>query len=148
MWQRFAMGDSGIRTFTGRCDCGGVRYRIDGPVRNIIECHCEPCRRISGHHLAATAVANGHLHLESQETLAWYQRTPTVRYGFCSACSSTLFWRADDKADWTSVFAGTLDGPTGLVATEAICASEAGDYYHIDPDLDVQAGDRALELPY
>ena len=33
-------------------------------------------------------------------------------------------------------------------ATEAICVSEAGDYYRIDPDLDVQAGDRALEIPY
>ena len=148
MWQRFAMGDPGIRTFTGRCDCGGVRYRIDGPVRNIVECHCEPCRRISGHHLAATAVANGHLHLEAEETLAWYQRTPTVRYGFCSVCSSTLFWRADDKAERTSVSAGTLDGPTGLTATMAICASEAGDYYRIDPGLDVQAGDRPLEISY
>lgn len=148
MWQRFAMGDPEIRTFTGRCDCGGVRYRIDGPVRNIVECHCEPCRRISGHHLAATAVANGHLHLEAEETLTWYQRTPTVRYGFCSVCSSTLFWRADDKVERTSVSAGTLDGPTGLTATMAICASEAGDYYRIDPDLDVQAGDRPLEILY
>ena len=64
-------------------------------------------------------------------------------YAIIAATRGDLVW-----AGWFIVFAGTLDGPTGLVATEAICASEAGDYYHIDPDLDVQAGDRVLEIPY
>ena len=40
---------------TGRCECGGVRYRIDGDVRDVVNCHCGRCRRFTGHHMAATS---------------------------------------------------------------------------------------------
>ena len=32
-----------------------VRYRVDGPLRVVVNCHCSQCRRTSGHHVAATA---------------------------------------------------------------------------------------------
>ncbi len=34
---------------TGGCACEGVRYRIDADARSVTNCHCEPCRRITGH---------------------------------------------------------------------------------------------------
>jgi len=29
----------------GGCACGAVRYRVTGPLRPVIACHCESCRR-------------------------------------------------------------------------------------------------------
>ncbi len=29
----------------GACPCGAVRYTIDGPVRDVLVCHCGACRR-------------------------------------------------------------------------------------------------------
>ena len=120
---------------TGGCACGSVRYRVVGELRDVINCHCEPCRRFTGHFMAATTAATNDLIMESDRTLAWWWRTPTVRYGFCSACGSSLFWEAHDKADITAIAAGSLDGPTGLSTTLTIFGNEASDYYELDPEI-------------
>lgn len=43
------------KVITGGCPCGGVRYEVRGPLRDVIACHCTQCRRTSGHFVAATA---------------------------------------------------------------------------------------------
>lgn len=91
--------------------------------------------------MAATAVLREDLHLEAQGTLAWFQRTPTVKYGFCSTCGSTLFWEAADKDLITSIAAGTLDQPTGLTTELAIWAEEASDFHFLDDAIETHLGD-------
>ena len=113
----------------GSCDCGGVRYEVTGPLRDVYDCHCVRCRRITGHHMAATAASPADVALHAEDTLRWYEPAPGVFYGFCSNCGSTLFWRADAHPEKLSISAGTLDGPTGLVTTRAWWVAEAGDYY-------------------
>ncbi len=115
--------------FTGHCDCGGVSYGVDGPLRDVYNCHCERCRRITGHHMAATAAHPDHVSFVSDATLAWYSPDPTVEYGFCNRCGSTLFWRAASIADKLCITAGTLDQPTGLRTVKAWWVAEAGDYH-------------------
>lgn len=127
---------------TGGCNCGGVRYRVDAELRDVANCHCEPCRRITGHFMAATAAPVGNLHFESDRTLTWYDSTQTVQYGFCRVCGSTLFWRASDKPAHVSIAAGTLDPPTGLRTTLAIFSDAASDYHRLDPTIANVAGDR------
>ncbi len=34
---------------TGRCLCGAVAYEVRGPLRDVLICHCEECRRWHGH---------------------------------------------------------------------------------------------------
>jgi hypothetical protein len=120
---------------TGGCACGGVRYWITGHLRDVVHCHCEPCRRITGHHMAATAALRSDVHFESDDSLRWYQRTDTVRYGFCSTCGATLFWEAADKADTVSIAGGTLDQPTGLTTVLAIWADGASDFHRLDDTI-------------
>ena len=114
---------------TGRCECGGVRYSVSGVLRDVYNCHCSRCRRITGHHMAATAAASTDVILHSQATLKWYAPDETVEYGFCGDCGSTLFWRANALADKLCIAAGTLDQPTGLHTTKAWWVAEAGDYH-------------------
>ena len=58
-----------MSTKTGSCPCGGIEYEVSGPMREIIGCHCEQCRKISGHHVAATNVAKADLMMTSDATL-------------------------------------------------------------------------------
>jgi len=125
----------------GGCACEGVRYRIKTKPRNIINCHCEPCRRMTGHFMAATQVQIDEIVFESEDKLVWYDSTDTVQYGFCGTCGSTLFWRASDKADQLSIAAGTLDTPTGLVTTRALFGDSASDYHRLDDQLETLPGD-------
>src|ERR1700735_4617008 len=63
--ERLNMAENITRSIrTGGCMCGAVRYRVDGPLRSIVVCHCEQCRRMTGHVLAATAAKRGTFELE------------------------------------------------------------------------------------
>ena len=59
------------QTISGRCECAAVRYDVAGPVRKVVYCHCEQCRRTSGHYVAATACATGDLRLIADDGLRW-----------------------------------------------------------------------------
>ena len=113
----------------GRCDCGGVAFVLDGELRDVYNCHCVRCRRITGHHMAATAVRPNQVTFTAEATLRWYHPVPSVHYGFCGTCGSTMFWKTDGDPDKLCVSAGTLDQPTGLQTTKAWWVSEAADYH-------------------
>jgi hypothetical protein len=123
-------GSGGAPLNRGHCLCGGVRYEVLGPLRPVIYCHCNMCRRATGHFVAATACSRDHLKVHSNDALRWYQSSPNARRGFCQVCGSNLFWESLG-ADSISILAGSLDLPTGLVAIEHIFTAEAGDYYSI-----------------
>jgi len=125
---------SDTRENTGRCLCGAVRYAVTGPLRPVIDCHCERCRRFSGHYLAATSAAVPNVTVEDpSRQLTWFP-VPGAEYGFCRTCGGSLFWRAESSPDVLSICAGTLEPPTGLATTEAIWVSHASDYF-TRPDL-------------
>ncbi|MFT3672551.1 GFA family protein [Aestuariivirga sp.] len=115
---------------TGSCLCGGVAFEISGPLRPVIACHCSQCRKQSGHYAAFTSCQNADLTFTSESTLAWYRASASAGRGFCKACGSLLFWKADGR-DSTSVAAGSLNGKTGLVTEGHIYCADKGDYYAI-----------------
>ena len=117
-------------TMTGSCHCGGVAYTVTGPLRDVIACHCTQCRKTSGHYVSATNAPKSAVTLTSDETLSWYHASPTARRGVCNRCGGNLFWEPLGREDM-SIFAGTLDGPTGLTCVEHIFAQDKGDYYDL-----------------
>ena len=124
---------------TGGCCCGGVRYEVRGPLRQIIACHCVQCRRTSGHFVAATACRRPAFKLVRGDTLKWYVAVPGYRRGFCNQCGSSLFFE-QEGGERVSIAAGSLDEPHGLKIVQHIYASEAGDYYRLDDGAAVSQG--------
>jgi hypothetical protein len=119
----------------GRCLCGGVSFCVSGPLRDVIDCHCERCRRFTGHYLAATTADKGDVEIVDPDgRLTWFYPVPEAGYAFCAGCGSSLFWQAQSHPHRLSICAGTLDPPTGLTTVEAWWVSEASDY-HQRPDL-------------
>jgi hypothetical protein len=118
---------------TGGCLCGAVRYRVDGPLDPVVACHCTQCRRSTGHHAAATGARREDIAIEGE--VAWYESTPgVIRRGFCPVCGSNLFWDrlSSPKLD---IWAGTIDGATGLRLVGHIFMADKGDYYAIADGL-------------
>lgn len=118
-------------TKTGGCLCGAVTYQVSGPLRPVVACHCVQCRKSSGHHVAATSARRDDIAVTGQVT--WYQSSDTAKRGFCGTCGSNLFW--DGVGENLSIFAGTLDGPTGLKMIGHIFCADKGDYYELTDDL-------------
>ena len=115
---------------TGSCLCGAVQYEVHGTLRPVIACHCSQCRKQTGTYMSATAAEDGDLHLTEARGLRWYRSSPAAKRGFCGECGSVLFWKGDGLG-YTSIAAGSLDGPTGLTLEGHIYCADAGDYYEI-----------------
>ena len=92
-------------------------------------------RRLPGHHRAATAAGLGQITYTSNGTLRWYSPEPSVAYGFCATCGSSLFWRTTASPNELSICAGTLHLPTGLTTTGAWWISEHADYHTPEPGI-------------
>ncbi len=116
---------------TGGCECGAVRYKAEGPLRDITACHCGQCQRSSGHHYAATAANDKDFTLIKDDGLKWYKSSNWAERGFCDQCGSNLFWRMNGR-DSISILSGSLDDQnTGLKITAHYFVADKKDYYDI-----------------
>ena len=103
--------------------------------RQIIACHCTQCRKFSGHFTAATSSASQDLTVQDTDgTLSWY-KTDSASWGFCNRCGSSLFFQPDENGKRTSIFAGSIDGDSGLNMDSQMYCESKGDYYEL---LDVE----------
>ena len=108
-----------------------------GPLRDILLCHCEECRRGGGYLGAFTSTQVDDFVFVEERGLRWTDSPRSdrnARRGFCGECGSSLFWDAPDR-DTISVSAGALDPPTGLRTTVQIYTHQASDYYELDSSL-------------
>ncbi len=145
------MTDTTSTERTGSCLCGGLRYRITGPMRDVLDCHCIRCRKATGHHIAASSARIVDIHLDAAATLTWFHPhdDPNVAYGFCSTCGASAFWTHGGLDTW-SVCAGLLDDTSGMVTAEQWWISTAGEYVHLADDIpafETQPGSSAEAAP-
>jgi hypothetical protein len=121
---------------TGGCLCGGVRYEVRGPLRDVLICHCRECRRWHGHVAASTAARRQDLVLVEARGLRWTESPNSdagARRGFCGECGSSLFWDPP-RRETISIAAGTLDDDTNLRVAGHWFVSQAGGYYEVPQD--------------
>lgn len=100
---------------SGGCNCGQVRYEIDGDPIRVGICHCETCRKESGSVFSFFGIWPKESTTLSGELGCWKSRAGGRR--FCLACGSPLFgW--EDGSDKIEIKLGTLDNPpSALVPT-------------------------------
>ena len=141
-----ADADPDSPTRTGGCACGAVRYSVRGPLRPVIACHCRTCRHQSGHVMAATRAPRKRVAIAGAANLTWYNAREYAERGFCATCGSHLFFQPLGSLD-VSIFAGSLDDPTGLALAGHIHVAEKADYDIIADGLPCcDAGDAAAIL--
>ena len=133
------ISDTEGKTFTGGCHCGGVRFRLTGPLRKVLICHCDDCRKLAGASWSATGVGNENCHFISDETLTWYDSSAWARRGFCNQCGSNLFYHLKGQGA-LSVATGMLDDASGLAVAGQIFKASHPEWGPVDsqstPELD------------
>jgi len=79
--------------YTGGCDCGAVTYRITGPVRMAVNCHCSACRRRNGAAFSTYCVAPEEAFeiVRGEESLTSYAASEVGSKHFCSQCGTPVF---------------------------------------------------------
>ena len=112
---------------TGSCLCGGVKYEVKGPLRPVVYCQCEQCRKTSGHIVAASSAPRENVRIHGE--VCWYVSSADARRGFCPTCGGNLFW--DGPGENLSIMAGTLDETSDLSAMGHIFVANKADYVEI-----------------
>jgi hypothetical protein len=113
-----------------------VTYEVHVPLRDILLCHCEECRRWSGYLGAFTSTRTEHLSVDGAAALGWIDSPESdrdARRGFCRECGSSLFWQPV-PGERTNIAADTLDRPTGLRLAGHWYTGHAGDYDAVPAD--------------
>lgn len=112
----------------GACPCGAVRYSIDGPVRDVLVCHCDACLDAAGGPWPASAVHREHLAVDDAAALIW-ERAGVSEHGasrgFCRTCRVSVFWDAPDR-ETISFGIATLTDASGLEVAAHIWVREPG----------------------
>ena len=118
----------------GGCFCGAVRYRVEGPLRHVINCHCGECRKLNGSFGAHSKAPTKNLEITEDRGLRWFQITAQARRAFCGLCGSSLFWQFEGQPG-TGIVAGTLDDSGNLRTVAHIFVDDKAGFYEIEDDL-------------
>ncbi|MFC4624152.1 GFA family protein [Daeguia caeni] len=100
--------------YTGGCQCGAVRFRVEGALGRASICHCRMCQKAFGSFYAPlVSVAEGTLHWMRGEPKR-FQSSNHVRRGFCSDCGTPLTYEAPDGV---ALAIGAFDTPEHIQPT-------------------------------
>jgi hypothetical protein len=95
---------------TGGCQCGAVRYRIEGALIDPALCHCRMCQKASGNlFMAMVGSLLEHFEITRGEP-AWFRSSDAFERGFCGHCGTPLFFKKIDGKG-IGVTIGSLDEP-------------------------------------
>ncbi len=116
---------------SGGCLCGGVKFQVSGPLRDVVYCHCQMCQKLHGGPGAHTKAQNHQITITEGRGLKWYRSSQIAQRGFCGECGSSLFWQPDQQ-DSTGILAGALEQPSKLKTMGHIFVGEKADFYEIN----------------
>ena len=116
------------------CLCEGVKIKVKGKLRHIINCHCSQCMKTHGNYAAYTACPEDKIIFIKKRTLKWYKSSNIAKRGFCSTCGASMFYKLL-KSNNISIAAGLFHNPTKLKTHSNIFTKDKLDYYKLDRSL-------------
>ena len=122
---------------TGRCLCGGVRFRVTGKLGPAGYCHCKQCQRASGSAFAANApVRTSYFDLtDGADLVREYESSPGKFRAFCSRCGSPMYSRRNSEPDLRRVRLGTLDADPGRRPLAHVWVASKAPWFEITDEL-------------
>jgi len=104
------MASESAAGFTGGCQCGAVRYRLDAEPTGVTICHCRMCQKASGGPFMAFGGVRLSDFVVTSGAIATFSSSDIAERGFCGQCGTPLTYRGLGR-DRISVSLGSLDDP-------------------------------------
>ena len=98
-------------TYTGGCQCGAIRFRVQGTLKDSSICHCRMCQKAFGAYYAPLVSVRGAELEWTRGERKRFQSSNVVERGFCADCGTPLTYEAPDGI---AVAAGAFDEPSAL----------------------------------
>ena len=98
-----------MKTYTGSCHCGAVRFEIETDLTNVTECNCSICAKKGFLHLIVPP--ERFELLSGKDDLSTYEfNTRTAKHTFCKHCGIHAFYVPRSDPDKIDVNVRCLDG--------------------------------------
>ncbi len=97
--------------FNGGCQCGHLRYTIEGELGDASICHCRMCQKAFGNWGAALVNVKFENFTWKRGQPGEFRSSSIVTRGFCKDCGTPLFMREDGDEN-IEIAIGTLDNPS------------------------------------
>jgi hypothetical protein len=120
----------------GGCQCGAVRYELEGPLARAYACHCRDCQKqsASAFSLSVPVVRE---RLAVQGPLAAFEKASdsgaVTTCWFCPTCGSRLFHTSSRSPEVATLKAGTLDDASKVAPAAHLWVSRKQGWVRLDP---------------
>lgn len=112
-------------TLQGGCQCGAVRYEVNGIPQHVALCHCSDCRKSAGAPLVAWAAFAESEFTLLQGDLTIFNSSGNALRSFCPTCGTGIAYRnAEFLPGIVDIQSATLDDPNALPAGAHIQIAE------------------------
>jgi hypothetical protein len=123
-------------SLSGGCQCGAVRFRVEGDPGRASICHCRMCQK-------AFAGPFGALVTVEVANLTWtrgapasFQSSDQIKRGFCAVCGTPLTFDYSDEVIDLTVFA--FDDPSTVVPVVQLARESRAPWIDHVADLPVR----------
>ncbi|QDB98958.1 MULTISPECIES: GFA family protein [Phyllobacteriaceae] len=99
-------------TYSGGCQCGAVRFRVEGALGDASVCHCRMCQKAFGAFYAPLVSVRGARLEWTRGRMSTFRSSNHVKRGFCNKCGTPLAFTAPDG---TALAIGAFDHPEEIV---------------------------------
>ena len=123
----------------GGCLCGGMRYRIDAPPRDVVHCHCAMCRHGSGAPVMTWVVVPREAFVLERGQPAVYRSSDHGERRFCPDCGAQIAFVSTREPQTMDVALGSLDRPDAHPASRHIWLESRIRWLHLDEQLPGEA---------
>ncbi len=100
--------------YSGGCQCGAVRFHVEGALGDASICHCRMCQKASGNfYLPLVSVCGAKLTWTRGEP-GRFQSSSAAMRGFCRDCGTPLTYEASDGV---ALAIAAFDDPAAIPPT-------------------------------
>ena len=103
------------QVFTGGCQCGAVRYDVQGDPVVVAICHCSMCRRANAAPAVAWAMFQEGQVRFTKNLPTTYSSSAPARRGFCGVCGTPISFTAEYIPGLIDLTVGSFDHPEALM---------------------------------
>lgn len=100
-----------MTSFSGGCQCGAIRFKVTGDVKDASICHCRMCQKAFGAYYAPLVGTHGARLEWTRGTVKHFRSSNHVQRGFCENCGTPLTYEGPDGI---AIAAGAFDQPAAI----------------------------------
>ena len=121
----------------GHCECGRVRYEVDGDINDFSHCHCSQCRRLHGAAFATFAgiSSDQFRYVSGESDTSAYASSDNHSRVFCLQCGSNILAALDEEPDALYLSMSTIEGDPPRPAGYHIYVGSKAPWHEISDNL-------------